>query len=555
MELRGALRVSLFLLFGLILVSGFFAPVTSQGAKQWTVASTGPADYNTIQKAVNVASEGDTILVGNGNYNATLINKSIKLVGEDQGPKVNYLVRIQSLEIAASGVEVHSAYSPQITIDNGINDLTFDRVGGSFTFQQSERVKISTGAGQIQAGNATTMSVTDFDGPISGTFHDLTLTDSTSSVNLHGSKVSISGGQVSGNTEGTDFHISRTVGQFVHSGAGFEFRDSLAVSLQITGDNATVTGNTLDNGLSLNGKKAVIEGNTISGAIVVQGDNDTFAGNTANQFSLGVLGSNATVTDNLLTNKFGATKQPPSSSSTGYDVSIQGSSDRIEGNRLNALHGLDLQTCDSNVTNNFVNRTYLPRANYSVWAAGEQQNNIAGLKIDGHCSVTGRGNMITLNKVSGFFQGMLVSADNNTAAVNEVDSNRTNIRVTGNTNQFYHNNFLGNASAIDDGKNNQWYTVSRGFGSGNYWQTWNAQAIDSGTILDKTFALDGTGNTPIDRYPLAKPVPLLKEMTVVVPDLPAPALWTVLTATLAAVSILSLFRRAGLRRLNGGSTR
>jgi len=51
----------------------------------WTVDDDGPADFHTIQEAVNAASDGDTILVRAGTYNEEVLikGKSISLIGED----------------------------------------------------------------------------------------------------------------------------------------------------------------------------------------------------------------------------------------------------------------------------------------------------------------------------------------------------------------------------------------------------------------------------------------------------------------------------------------
>ena len=55
------------------------------GPTTWlTVDDDGPADFNTIQEAINNATEGDTIYVYNGTYYENLIvNKTVSLVGEN----------------------------------------------------------------------------------------------------------------------------------------------------------------------------------------------------------------------------------------------------------------------------------------------------------------------------------------------------------------------------------------------------------------------------------------------------------------------------------------
>jgi peptidylprolyl isomerase len=51
--------------------------------RTWIVDDDGPADFSTIQEAINAASDGDTILVKSGTYyERILINKTINLVGD-----------------------------------------------------------------------------------------------------------------------------------------------------------------------------------------------------------------------------------------------------------------------------------------------------------------------------------------------------------------------------------------------------------------------------------------------------------------------------------------
>ncbi len=63
-------------------VGGFFGWF---GPRTLIVDDNGKADYDVIQLAINAARDGDTVFVKNGIYPEKLIiNKSIKLVGEDR---------------------------------------------------------------------------------------------------------------------------------------------------------------------------------------------------------------------------------------------------------------------------------------------------------------------------------------------------------------------------------------------------------------------------------------------------------------------------------------
>jgi len=51
--------------------------------RTWTVNDDGPADFHTIQEAINAATDGDTIYVHNGTYyENVVVNKTVWLVGE-----------------------------------------------------------------------------------------------------------------------------------------------------------------------------------------------------------------------------------------------------------------------------------------------------------------------------------------------------------------------------------------------------------------------------------------------------------------------------------------
>jgi parallel beta-helix repeat protein len=63
--------------------------ITIEGSKTWTVDDDGPADFHTIQEAVNAASLGDIIFVHSGTYYETVVvNKTVSLIGEDRNTTI-----------------------------------------------------------------------------------------------------------------------------------------------------------------------------------------------------------------------------------------------------------------------------------------------------------------------------------------------------------------------------------------------------------------------------------------------------------------------------------
>jgi parallel beta-helix repeat protein len=76
----------------------------------WTVDDDGPADFHTIQEAINAASPGDTIYVHNGTYyENVIVNKTVSLIGED---KYSTIIDAGSfgnvIGVTASNVKINS---------------------------------------------------------------------------------------------------------------------------------------------------------------------------------------------------------------------------------------------------------------------------------------------------------------------------------------------------------------------------------------------------------------------------------------------------------------
>jgi len=129
--------------------------VQDLGAVEWIVDDDGPADFCSIQEAINAASNGDIIYVKMGTYNENLVvNKTVSLVGENRkntvisawlrhnrGPicvKANnvsikgFTVRLQSSTYYTSCILVdHSkgnniSYNTLVSGDVGIHFLSSD---------------------------------------------------------------------------------------------------------------------------------------------------------------------------------------------------------------------------------------------------------------------------------------------------------------------------------------------------------------------------------------------------------------------------------------------
>ena len=88
--------VILALFVGMMILSFKFQLVKSE-PRTWIVDDDGPADFHTIQGAINVSASGDTVYVKVGNYLEHLeIRKPISLLGEDKQCTVIYSIGYQT---------------------------------------------------------------------------------------------------------------------------------------------------------------------------------------------------------------------------------------------------------------------------------------------------------------------------------------------------------------------------------------------------------------------------------------------------------------------------
>lgn len=122
-------------IFLLTLVSLQLTHVAS-GCRTWTVDDDGPADFRTIQEAVDAASNGDVVLVHSGvHYEDIVISKTLSLIGDspfdtivDAGQEASASVIL----IGADGVAVKG-----LTLRNSVGSSYFDVGGGIYTAQMS----------------------------------------------------------------------------------------------------------------------------------------------------------------------------------------------------------------------------------------------------------------------------------------------------------------------------------------------------------------------------------------------------------------------------------
>jgi len=110
------------ILVGILTLAAYVPP--SKAVKTWIVDDNGPADFHTIQEAVNAAGDGDTILVKQGTYyeEVTLTGKlDLTLIAENQnaivdGRKTGNTFRVRMIKEHAEAINVQII---GFTIQNG----------------------------------------------------------------------------------------------------------------------------------------------------------------------------------------------------------------------------------------------------------------------------------------------------------------------------------------------------------------------------------------------------------------------------------------------------
>jgi len=104
----------------------FIKPV--RAAATWTVDDDGPADFTSVQDAINAASDGDTIQVRAGTYYENLVvNKTVSLVGENRSTTIIYGDGTRAVILATGNCFVVRDF----TIQNGTSGIYLRHSNGS----------------------------------------------------------------------------------------------------------------------------------------------------------------------------------------------------------------------------------------------------------------------------------------------------------------------------------------------------------------------------------------------------------------------------------------
>ena len=444
--------------------------------RTWTVDDGGPADFHTIQEAINAANPGDTIYVYNGTYYENLIvGKVVTIIGENKemcivdGSRISMLpvirvfsdnVCISGFTIQNSGIEMPGIYlyhSNNTVIQS--NNIIRNRYSGIYV----------NGCGNTIVGNR--------------------ITHNRWGIHLDGSdKNNITSNNITNN-----------------HGYGIRLSNSCSNVLR---DNSLVNN---DYGFRVHGYdlshfiQDIDVSNTVDGMPIVYWVNEADKQVPVNAGYVAIINSTRiTVKDLDLTMNGQGVLFVYTTNSTIESVNV-----------MNKFSGIHLHMSHFNT----VTRNNITKNDAGIWLEGSCYNSIRTSEItDNHCGVFGRGfdgNNIVENNVINNDDGLRLDYSNdNTIIRNRITNNQfdgIDLRYS-KKNRIYHNNFINNVKqTYIYNSTNTW---DNGYPSGgNYWSDYTSVDLYSGPYQNETGS-DGIGDTSyiidannIDHYPLMKPTP------------------------------------------------
>lgn len=428
-----------------------FAPTP----RTWIVDDDGPADFDTIQEAINAADPGDTIFVHNGTYcEHVVVNKTVSLIGENRsttiidGQGVGTVVRVVSDFVIVNGFTMQNG-----GVDLGICGIILDRVKNCTV--DDNIMKTNMVGIYLLLSDNNTVELNNVNNNGFGVYVCLS---NNNVINANG---------MANNEKG--MYLLDSVGNTLSHN---NMTDN-AYNFDISGENLSHYINDID------------ATNTVGGRVVC-----------------------------YLINKEDLVLNSSFFSNVGYIAVVNSTRITVEGlNLTRNSKGILLAYTDNstvknvNVTNNF-HGIYLFTSTGNTFTNNRASGNVYGLELSSSSNNTFVGNTMTGNN-DGFF---LVRSSNNTFIRNTVSnaSFRGIYLSASSNNVIYHNNFVNNTNQaiIEVGviSANTW---DNGFPSGgNYWSGHTETDVKSGPhqnetgsdgIVDVRYIVDAN-NT--DNYPL-----------------------------------------------------
>lgn len=469
------------LLIGMLTLAFNVQPARAE-PRRWIVDDDKPADFHTIQEAVNAAEGGDIIFVKKGTYyeNYLKISKPLTIRGQKKSDTIidgggfGPVIRVLGKNVAISG----------FTVRNGSQSWLWETGNAIFLYYAQ--------------------SCTISDNIVTNSRYGI--------VSYLGKGNTISGNTISDTNQGVV--LAHAYNETVIENAisnGVQVGSDPPYGIQVWGAyNNTVIGNSITNisdpmgtGIELytsyNNK---VVGNTISNigdiGIGLSHYNNTIADNTITNSTVGVYlmeGSN----NNIIKGNTISNSTPGWAS---YGMNIYGFNNTIIGNRITNISytGIRLNSYAPypiKSTNNVVSGNIVSKTNQGIAAGFEAPSNT-----------------IIGNNASDNYIGLFIfdHSDDNTVINNVVSNNYYGITLfSSDDTKVYHNNFIDNTEQVllSNSFNTLW-DDDYPFG-GNYWSDYtdedlyngpNQNVLGSDDIWDHSYVIDASNR---DDYPLVHP--------------------------------------------------
>jgi parallel beta-helix repeat protein len=132
-----------------MLTLAFDAQSVKAEPETWTVDDNGPADFSTIQEAINAASDGYTIFVRMGTYYENIVvNRTVLLTGEDSsttiidGNGTGHVVIITSDDVNMTGFTVQNSGTAYHITGINLNNVNHCNVSGNIITNNEHGLEI-----------------------------------------------------------------------------------------------------------------------------------------------------------------------------------------------------------------------------------------------------------------------------------------------------------------------------------------------------------------------------------------------------------------------------
>jgi parallel beta-helix repeat protein len=443
-----ALWLILILIISSIVILLVFSPC-AEASTTYYVGGSGPANYTSIQAAIDAANPGDTVFVHSGTYyENVVVDKTINLIGENQNTTIIDGGNADDvIEITSSGVNI-----TEFTLDNGDGNAAI----------------------RIKSDHATISEITalgaDFGVLISSVSYNTIINCNLSNhgaagiLILSASLNTIIDNEISENRYG--IHLASSTENTLIDNAMF------GTGILMGGDSLDHwNGNSIDTSNSVNGKP-IYYWKDKTGGIVPAGAGQVILVNC----------TNVTIENQDLT-------YTTSSIQLGFS-----SNNEIINNNLSSSHwdGIYLEySNENNITSNIVDNNNC----HSIFLKGSHGNNIS------------------YNTISNGDYGIYItsSSEANNIYGNTVLKNYCGIHFfISSNNKIFHNNIIDNTYQAEDNQaDNHW---DSGYpSSGNYWSNYRGSDTFNGPNQNIPGS-DGIGDTPydiniinsdsVDHYPL-----------------------------------------------------